>query len=101
MSEKTEQPTAKRLREALRNGQIPRSRLAGAGLATLGGVFGALVGAPEGIASLRGLTVRVFGLEMLSPHQGLTEAALVLARLCGPALLGAFVGAAIGTVATS
>ncbi len=37
MSEKTEQPSAKRLREARRNGQLPRSRLLSSSVVTLGG----------------------------------------------------------------
>ncbi len=40
MSEKTEKPSAKRLREARRKGQIPRSRLLSSSAVTLGGLLG-------------------------------------------------------------
>jgi type III secretion protein U len=96
--EKTEQPTAKRLREARREGRIPRSRLLSSSAVTLGGLLGFTAFAPEGFARLREWTARLF-LEQVTT--GAWEEGLwIAARLCGPALGGALVASLAVSVAT-
>ncbi|HYO73571.1 MAG TPA: EscU/YscU/HrcU family type III secretion system export apparatus switch protein [Archangium sp.] len=98
MSEKTEQPSAKRLREARRKGQIPRSRLLSSSVVTLGGLLGLTASAPAGFARLREWTAR------LMLHQesagALTEAVGLMALLVGPALGGALLASLAVSVAT-
>ena len=50
MSEKTEQPTSQRLREARKKGQIAKSRMLSSSAVTMGGLFGFLAFAPESAA---------------------------------------------------
>lgn len=91
MGEKTEQPTARRLREARRKGQIPRSRLLSSAVVVLGGLFGLGASGALGLERLRAWTGR------LLLHQEATgaweEALQVLAWLAGPALACAFLAA--------
>jgi type III secretion protein U len=96
--EKTEQPTAKRLREARRKGQIPRSRLLASSAVTLGGLLGFTAFAPEGFARLQDWTARLF-LEQGIPGAW-REGLGIAACLCGPALGGAFVASLAVSVAT-
>jgi type III secretion protein U len=96
--EKTEQPTAKRKREARRKGQLPRSRMLTSSATTLGGLLGFIAFAPEGFDRLKAWTAR------LLLDQNLVgaweEGAWVAARLCGPALGGALVASLAVSVAT-
>jgi type III secretion protein U len=89
MSEKTEKPSARRLRDARRKGQIPRSRLLSSSAVTLGGLLGFTAFAPEGFERLKEWTAQL----LLEPRSsGAWEEALwMLARLSGPALGGALV----------
>jgi type III secretion protein U len=89
MSEKTEKPSARRLRDARRKGQIPRSRLLSSSAVTLGGLLGFTAFAPEGFERLQEWTAQL----LLEPRSsGAWEEALwMLARLSGPALGGALV----------
>jgi type III secretion protein U len=89
MSEKTEKPSARRLREARRKGQIPRSRLLSSSAVTLGGLLGFTAFAPEGFERLMAWTARLL-LEQ-GPSDVWGEGLEVLARLAGPALGGAWV----------
>jgi type III secretion protein U len=97
MSEKTEQPSAKRLREARQKGQIPRSRLLSSSAVTLGGLLGFTAFAPEGFERLKAWT------SQLLLHQeatGVWEEGLgLLARMSAPALGGAFLGSLLVSVA--
>ena len=96
--EKTEQPTAKRLREARRKGQIPRSRLLSSSAVTLGGLLGFTAFASEGFARLQAWTARLF---LEHEATGAWEEGLwIAARLCGPALGGALVASLAVSVAT-
>ena len=89
MSEKTEKPSAKRLRDARRKGQIPRSRLLSSSAVTLGGLLGFTAFAPEGFEHLKEWSAQLL-LEQQCP--GAWEEGLwMLARLSGPALGGALV----------
>jgi type III secretion protein U len=87
VSDKTEKPTAKRLRDARRKGQIPRSRLLSSSAVTLGGVLGFTAFAPGGFEQLRQWTAHLMGGEGTA---GAWEEGLWLfIRLSGPALVGA------------
>lgn len=97
--EKTEQPSAKRLREARRKGQLPRSRLLTSSAVTLGGLLGFTAFAPEGFLQLQDWTARLF-LEQRDLGAW-REGLWIAARLCGPALGGALaasLGVSIATV---
>ncbi len=98
MSEKTEKPSAKRLRDARRKGQIPRSRLLSSSAVTLGGVLGFTAFAPEGFERLKEWTTRLL-LEPEASH-ALEEGLWMLARLAGPALGGAVLASLAVSVAT-
>jgi type III secretion protein U len=98
MSGKTEKPSAKRLRDARREGRIPRSRLLTSSAVTLGGLLGFLALAPEGFERLKDWTARLF----LEPERsGAWEEGLwMLVRLSAPALGGALVASLGVSVAT-
>ncbi|MBN9683285.1 MULTISPECIES: EscU/YscU/HrcU family type III secretion system export apparatus switch protein [unclassified Corallococcus] len=96
--EKTEQPTAKRLREARRKGQLPRSRMLTSSATTLGGLLGFIAFAPEGFDRLKDWTARLM-LEQTAAGAW-EEGAWVAARLCGPALGGALAASLAVSVAT-
>ncbi|MBN8466012.1 EscU/YscU/HrcU family type III secretion system export apparatus switch protein [Corallococcus exiguus] len=96
--EKTEQPTAKRMREARRKGQLPRSRMLTSSATTLGGLLGFIAFALDGFARLRDWTARLM-LEQTAAGAW-EEGAWVAARLCGPALGGALVASLAVSVAT-
>ncbi|MCP3145081.1 EscU/YscU/HrcU family type III secretion system export apparatus switch protein [Pyxidicoccus xibeiensis] len=96
--EKTEQPTAKRLREAQRKGQVPRSRLLTSSAVTLGGLLGLGASASDGFARLQAWTARLF-LEQQA-GAGWQEGLWIAAGLCAPVLGGALLGALGASIAT-
>jgi type III secretion protein U len=98
MSEKTEQPSAKRLREARRKGQIPRSRLLSSSVVTFGGLLGLTASAPAGFTRLKDWTARL--LLHQEPTGAWEEAAGVMALLVGPVLGGALLASLAVSVAT-
>lgn len=99
MSEKTEQPTDKKLREARKQGQIARSRLLSAGAASFGGLLGLVAFRDANVARLKMWTVKLFTTPDLSPAVALREAVLLLASTVAPVLAGAFLGALIASIA--
>ncbi len=97
MSEKTEQPSAKRLRDARRKGQIPRSRLLSSSAVTLGGLLGFTAFAPEGFERLKAWTAHLL---LNQEATGVWEEGLgLLARMSAPALGGALLGSLLVSVA--
>jgi type III secretion protein U len=99
MSEKTEQPSAKRLQDARRKGQLPRSRLLSASAVTLGGLLGLSFGAPAAWPRLHAWTAQLL-LEQRA-EGAVQEALMVLALLCGPALAGALLGSLVVSLAVA
>jgi type III secretion protein U len=99
MSGKTEKPSPKRLREARRKGQLPRSRLLSSSAVTLGGLLGFTAFAPAGFERLKEWATRL----LLEPEAtGAWEQGLwMLARLSGPALGGALAASLVVSVATA
>ncbi|MCI0572159.1 MAG: EscU/YscU/HrcU family type III secretion system export apparatus switch protein [Myxococcaceae bacterium] len=99
MSEKTEQPTPQRLREARKKGQVARSRLLASAAVTLAASLAAAAVIPTGVARLRFLAMRMLGAELIPPTEGLSEALGLLVRLAAPVLAAALVASALVSVA--
>jgi type III secretion protein U len=89
MSEKTEQPTSQRLKDARKKGQLPRSKLLSSAATTLGGVTVLLALAPASAARLRDWTIAVLTRPELSAKAALSEALVMVVALAGPVLAGA------------
>lgn len=99
VSEKTEQPSAKRLREARRKGQFPRSRLLASASATLGGLLGLVFALPTANARLQSWTTELMlRTDASVSTAAITEGLIVSLLLCGPPLAGALLGAAAAAV---
>jgi type III secretion protein U len=99
MSEKTEQPTAKRLQDARRKGQLPRSRLLSASAVTLGGLLGSSFGVSAAWPRLHAWTAQLL-LEQRAEGAA-QEALTVLVVFCGPALAGALLASLVVSVAVA
>ncbi|MBL8952420.1 MAG: EscU/YscU/HrcU family type III secretion system export apparatus switch protein [Myxococcaceae bacterium] len=97
--EKTEKPSEQKLREARKNGQIAKSRLLSASVVTFGGLMG--FSATDVAAPLKGFTAQMLSAPSVSPTTALSHAVIVLARVTGPAMLGAFVAAFVVSVAAA
>lgn len=100
MSEKTEQPTPRRLEESRKKGELPKSRLLGAAAATAGGLLGLSLSVDVSAARLLGWTARLFSTE-LEPQVALTQAVTLLALAAAPVLGGAMFGALAASLATA
>ncbi|NTX59308.1 EscU/YscU/HrcU family type III secretion system export apparatus switch protein [Myxococcus sp. CA051A] len=96
--EKTELPSARRLREARRKGQIPRSRLLSSSAVMLGGVLGFISGAPGMFERLQEWTSRLFLVQQ--PEGAWEEGLWIFVRLSAPVLGGAFAASLAVSVAT-
>ncbi len=101
MSEKTHEPSAQRLREARKKGQVPRSRLLGAAAVSFGALVGALSAGAGVAAQLAAFAHRIFSLQELRPEVALADGLYVLGVGALPALAGAFVGALVVGVVTA
>jgi type III secretion protein U len=100
MSERTEEPTPHRLRQARERGQVPRSRLFSGSLVLAGGSAGVAIGVGDATAELREWTAMLLGRGV--PLQAALHQALTLLVHGGSrALAGAVLGAAVGGLATS
>ncbi len=101
MSEKTEQPTAKKLRDARKQGQLPRSRLLSSAAATAGGLFGFLLFADSSAARLKSWTMQLFVDPTRAPAAAIYEGLTILAIATAPALVGAFLGSLLVSLGTA
>ena len=101
MSEKTEQPSAKKLRDSRKQGQFARSRLLSSAAATAGGLFGFLAFADSNAARLKAWTTQLFSDPTHDPAAAIYEGLSVLAFAGVPALAGAFLGALLVSVAAA
>jgi type III secretion protein U len=101
MSEKTEQPSPKKLRDARKQGQFARSRLLSSAAATAGGLLGFVAFADTTTARLKAWTTQLLSDPTRSPKAALYEGLVLLALGVGPALVGAFLGALGVSVATA
>lgn len=98
MSEKTEQPTPQRLKEARRKGQVPRSRLLTSAAVTLGALLGLLVSLNDFRARLVGFTQSLWGSSRIDAPTAIQNAVQLLALSAAPILLGAFLGALVSAL---
>jgi type III secretion protein U len=101
MSEKTEQPSAKKLRDSRKQGEFARSRLLSSAAATAGGLFGFLAFADSNAARLKAWTTQLFTDPSGAPMAAIYEGLAILAIATAPALLGAFLGALAVSLATA
>ncbi len=101
MTEKTHEPSQQKLREARKNGQIPKSKLFTSAGVTLGALVLSAASFEQNSVSLRGLLSRVLDGTPRPPVDMLYESVGVLARCAAPTLAGAFLGALATSVATA
>jgi type III secretion protein U len=101
MSEKTEKPTAQRLREARKKGQIARSRLFSSAAVTAGGVTGLLAGLSSMAPKLKAWTTQMLSAPSITPAQALSQALVLLAVMAAPPVIGAFLASLAVSVATA
>jgi type III secretion protein U len=99
MSEKTEQPTPKRLRDARQKGQIARSRMLAAGAATAGGMVGASMGGSAFAARLHAWTAFLFLHPQTGARAAIDQGLAVLAGFATPVLLGALAASLVASTA--
>lgn len=92
MSEKTHQPSAKKLRDAQRQGKVPKSHLLTSGAVTVGGLLGTLAFADETAGRLRGWTTELLSLAS-DPVAALYGGLRLLARSAAPTIAGALAAA--------
>ncbi|MFZ5467853.1 MAG: EscU/YscU/HrcU family type III secretion system export apparatus switch protein [Myxococcota bacterium] len=100
MSQKTEQPTPKRLAEARKKGELPRSRLLSASAVTAGAVFATLAFATSSAQRIMDWTRALFSSPDVLAHAALGEALLVLGWVVAPALSGALIASMVVSLAT-
>ncbi len=101
MSEKTHQPTAKKLEDARKKGQIPRSKLFTSAAVTLGGLGATLVFADDTTRRFVGWTRSLLGSLDTNPTDAITQGVRVLALCAAPSLAGAVVAAGVSSLAMS
>ncbi len=101
MSEKTQQPTQKKLRDAAKQGQFPRSRLFVSAAVTLGGLGGALLTIDESARGFQRYTRTLLVAHDTAPGAALHEGLLLLARGAMPALIGALLAALAASAITT
>ena len=99
MSEKTEQPTHKRLEDARKKGEVPRSKAWSNGAVTLAGLAALAISAPSGSARLLGWTRRLFADPSGSPLAAAAEGARALALFVAPTLAAALLAALVAGAA--
>ena len=101
MSEKTHQPTEKKLRDAQKKGQIPRSKLFTSAAVTLGGLGATLVFADDTTRRFVGFTRALLSNHDTAPVDAMKQGVEVLALCAAPSLVGAMVAALLSAVAMS
>ncbi|HZN92688.1 MAG TPA: EscU/YscU/HrcU family type III secretion system export apparatus switch protein [Myxococcales bacterium] len=102
MSEKTEQPTHRRLEDARKKGNVARSKAWSGGAVTLAGLAAFIAAAPAGSARLVLWTQRVLaGVPLGSPVAAAAEGARALAFFVAPPLAAAFLSALVTSAALS
>ena len=99
-SDRTEEPTPRRLRQARERGQVPHSRLFSGSLVLAGGSAGAALSLGGATAEVRAWTAALLAHGAGVPA-ALYQALTLLVRACAPALGGAMLGAVVAGLATS
>ena len=101
MSEKTQQPTAKKLQDAQKKGQIPRSKLFTSAAVTLGGLAATLAFSDDTSRRFLGWTRSLLSTPGTSPSDAIDQGVRVLALCSAPSLAGAMGAALVSAVAMS
>ena len=101
MSEKTHQPTDKKLKDAQQKGQIPRSKLFTSAAVTLGGLSATLVFADDTASRFVGWTRSLLSAPQTPPVDAINQGVRVLALCAAPSLVGATCAALVAAVAMS
>lgn len=101
MSEKTHQPTAKKLQDAQKKGQIPRSKLFTSAAVTLGGLGATLVFADDTTRRFVGWTRSLLSAQETAPADAIDQGVRVLVLCAAPSLAGATCAALLSAVAMS
>jgi len=102
MSEKTELPTPRRLREAKEKGQVPRSRLLSGAASTLAALLALAATSAGAAADLARWTRGLLSAGAPRPVAPVAlEGVFALARLAGPPLAAAFLAAAAVGIASA
>ncbi|MDP3156292.1 MAG: EscU/YscU/HrcU family type III secretion system export apparatus switch protein [Archangium sp.] len=101
MSEKTQQPTAKKLEDAKKKGQLPRSKLFTSAAVTLGGLAATLAFSEDTSRRFLGWTRSLLSAPQTSPSDAIDQGVRVLALCAAPSLVGAMGAALISAVAMS
>ncbi len=101
MSEKTQQPTAQKLRDAQKKGQIPRSKLFTSAAVTLGGLLATFTFADDTARRFMGWTRGLLSTQDTLPSDAINQGVRVLALCAAPSLIGALCAALLSAVAMS
>jgi type III secretion protein U len=101
VSEKTEHPTHKRLEDARKKGEVPRSKAWSNGAVTLAALAGLAVSAPSGSARLMAWTRHLFADPHGPPLPAVAEGVRALVLFAAPALAAAFLAALVSSAALS
>ncbi len=99
MSEKTEQPTPKRAKEARKKGQFAKSRLLSGALVSLAVLLALGASLPMGASRLRAFAESIFSGQLTRPADALWQGLLAVAALTLPAFAAAFATSA--TISTA
>lgn len=102
MSEKTQQPTQKKLEDARKKGQIPRSKLFTSAAVTLGGLSATVAFAPSTATRVKAWTTSMLdGSATVTPQNAINDGVLLLAKCVAPSLAGALLAAVAVSVVQS
>jgi type III secretion protein U len=101
VSEKRHPPSARRLRDARKQGQVARSRLFTGAAVTLGALAATLATASHSAQTLRVYTLRLLGAQPLAPSVALAEGLSLLLRCLAPSLTGALLASLAASVTTA
>ncbi len=101
MSEKTNEPTPRRLREAAEKGQVARSRLFTSAAVTLGGLGATAAFADQTAVRLLGWSATLLSTAEMDPAGALRGGVEVLARCAAPTLVGALGGSLASAAVTT
>lgn len=102
MSEKTHQPTQKKLQDARKKGQIPRSKLFTSAAVTLGGLSATVVFAPATAQRVKAWTASMLDASAsVAPEKALVDGVRLLGACAAPSLAGALFGALAVSVVQS
>ncbi len=100
MSEKTQQPTPKKLQDARKKGQVPRSRLFSSAAVTLGGLGATLLFADDSARRFMEWTRSLLVEHDTSPAIAMQHGVQVLVRCSLPSLVGALLSSMLVSVVT-